>query len=561
MGARPLLVASAGRTRLCPTSPDNGEYVSALLSPPTSVCMLRSATRWAFAAFLSIGATQAQSPGQLDPSFSDDGKLTLVLDSTSPEGASDIVALEGGRTLVAGTTGGDAVLFVLTPEGELDASYGDEGLARIPVGADADAQGRAGRLISDGMGGAFVIVSRIEDGVVNKSYVARVSPGGELDTSYGVDGRATVGDAEEGGVFAALAPHPEGGVAVVGLRYTEEGPSLPIVGRFDAGGALDETFGGAGADAFIDAGSVPVVPQGLAFDQDGRAVVAGTFFDFEEADFEGFVLRLTPEGELDPTFANEGVLFPFSRPFVNGFSFLYDVAVSSSGAITAVGSDGARAVGIRLTAEGVIEEDFGQEGRILIPGDDSSSLVSVLLQSDGKLIAVGSENGQFDLFAARYTAGGDLDPSFGDGGVARTQFGPAIGVRGAALAATGEVMLAGSIEIQGLDDEAGFAFARLLNDGLPKTGNEAGPSAAEGLRLGAPFPNPTHGEVNMPFLSGSRDVGVDVFNVLGQRVAVAHGRPVATGFLQVDLALLPAGLYLLRVTDGASSVTRPIVKR
>ena len=60
-------------------------------------------------------------------------------------------------------------------------------------------------------------------------------------------------------------------------------------------------------------------------------------------------------------------------------------------------------------------EDLGQEA------DPSGEINDIAVQPDGRIVVIGSSFPATDtksqLIVARFTAGGDLDPSFGDGGV------------------------------------------------------------------------------------------------------------------------------------------------
>ena len=67
------------------------------------------------------------------------------------------------------------------------------------------------------------------------------------------------------------------------------------------------------------------------------------------------------------------------------------------------------------------------------------------------------------------------------------------------------------------------------------------------------FPNPTAGHVVVS-LNDARDVQVEVVDALGRRVRSAVG----AGRQTLDLGGLPVGLYLVRVTTEAGTVTRPV---
>jgi uncharacterized delta-60 repeat protein len=101
---------------------------------------------------------------------------------------------------------------------------------------------------------------------------------------------------------------------------------------------------------------------------------------------------------------------------------------------------------------------FGAQGKVITPfsGAQVDLASSVLVQPNGKIVAVGISGntvvnlappGNFfgNSFAlARYTTGGALDPTFGNGGRVTTSFpGKCASVMSAALQADGKVLVAG----------------------------------------------------------------------------------------------------------------------
>ena len=77
-------------------------------------------------------------------------------------------------------------------------------------------------------------------------------------------------------------------------------------------------------------------------------------------------------------------------------------------------------------ADGELDTSFGTGGKVTTPiGSGNDETWSVVLQSDGKIIAAGySHNGADNDFAvARYNADGSLDTSFGTGGKVTTPIG------------------------------------------------------------------------------------------------------------------------------------------
>ena len=106
-------------------------------------------------------------------------------------------------------------------------------------------------------------------------------------------------------------------------------------------------------------------------------------------------------------------------------------------------------------------------------------------------------------------------------------------------------------------ERANASAAYALLDPTLLVANEGGPDAASGFVLLGAAPNPTRGDATLRYvLPEAGRAAVEVFDVLGRRVAAVDAGAQAAGLNVADVALdLPAGLYLYRVTlDGATGV-------
>ena len=133
-------------------------------------------------------------------------------------------------------------------------------------------------------------------------------------------------------------------------------------------------------------------------------------------------------GDLDPTFGSGGVV---TTSFGGPYTLVSGLVIQPDGRIVAVGGSNGRFAVARYSPDGTLDFTFGAGGTVLTPmSTDSADYAfadDVALQSDGKLVAVGSV-GPADKFGghfavARYTAGGVLDPTFGNAGAVITNFG------------------------------------------------------------------------------------------------------------------------------------------
>ena len=249
--------------------------------------------------------------------------------------------------------------------------------------------------------GRIVAAGPVEGGLgVPRLTLARYLPDGRLDPSFGGGGIVRTGVALDGGPTAVLVA-PDGRV-VVGAS-TVSGLSVM---RFTSAGARDGTFGDDGRFDW------PGRFGGLVVQPDGRIVVSGTGKVDDYACFlnewtyyqcnELVVLRLSLDGDLDPTFSGDGV-FAFGeddRDFEGGW-----LARDGDGFVVISGHRVAR-----VTSGGALDQGYGVGGFATLP-----AFATRLAVVAGNVVAVadGSDN-SFHVY--RLTPSGSLDPTFGDGG-------------------------------------------------------------------------------------------------------------------------------------------------
>jgi uncharacterized delta-60 repeat protein len=422
----------------------------------------------------------AAAPGDLDRSFRNDG--TLVTNITPwNEDVGDMAIQANGRIVVVGRAStregyGRFAVVRYRPDGALDRSFGGDGIVTTDLTAREDAA--TGVAIQpDGK----IVVAGSAAGARGRARfaVVRYERNGALDGSFGDDGSVTVRVAAGGDDDASdVAIGPDGRIVVVG---TSSSLHAIAVARLDATGELDPTFGGDGkltwapGEGFASGSAVALQP-------DGRIVVAGQ--SWTESAFDGIVvLRYEPEGTLDEGFGVDGVgTAEFTTGTDGGGDGAGGVALQPDGKIVVAGDAGGLAeytsrFGLaRFGDDGVLDATFGGDGTVrtnFTRWDDNAK--DLAIQPDGKIVAVGVAGfgwGGLSTFAlARYEADGSLDDTFGEGGKLRTPFGgpgpgDLIEILGAHAAAVelqpdGRIVVAGEADRAGADRIDGrFAVAR-----------------------------------------------------------------------------------------------------
>jgi uncharacterized delta-60 repeat protein len=239
-----------------------------------------------------------------------------------------------------------------------------------------------------------------------------------------------------------------------------------------AEGELDQTFG-TGGKVTLGVPGNDDYGRAVTIQRDGKIILVGQSGVYPL--FHSAVMRLNPNGSLDPTFGNNGTVIAALDP---GGDILTSVTMQPDGKIVAGGTliQDNWPVGFvvaRFNSNGSLDQSFGSGGLTITTfGDPASEANVVLLQSDGKIILVGySGAGSYselnDFAIARYTSNGSLDPTFGNGGKLKTHFegDTNTGTRGAdaVLQPDGKLIVAGQYKTELVQRQ--FALARYNTNG------------------------------------------------------------------------------------------------
>jgi uncharacterized delta-60 repeat protein len=214
-----------------------------------------------------------------------------------------------------------------------------------------------------------------------------------------------------------------GGLVVVGETTPPSSNGDFAIVRYNANdGSLDTNYNGTGITV-QDVGDMPSYSRCVGIQADGKIVVAGDVYGPNND--ECGIARLNPDGSLDPTFGSSGK-FTFSAG-TEGCA-ANALAIQADGRIVLAGS----AYGsfesffvARLATNGLLDASFGTNGVVITSFSTNAYAVAVALQSDGKIVVVGSVYTGIGWYygVARYQPNGSLDPSFHRDGTVLTEIG------------------------------------------------------------------------------------------------------------------------------------------
>ncbi len=359
--------------------------------------------------------------GTLDSSFGSGGKVITDFGGDSDE-AHAVIVQPDGKIVAAGYVhlpGYDHKFALVRYEadGTLDTEFGDNGVAGIDIELggcfSALAVQADGKLLAAGY------TTRSITPVWNDDFVlVRYNTDGSLDTDFGIDGIVMTDFYGLSDKASALAIQADGCIIVAG--HANNNSSEFAFARYNPDGNLDSSFGDNGRRAFSVAHGSAAVSD-LAIQQDGKIVAVGdAYFGSPYSWAQDFVVaRLTSDGSLDSTLDGD---YPIIGPgFVHAdfgaMEYARGVAIQSDGRIVVAGytvwSGTARLAMARYNTDGSLDTSFSDDGMLSTPIGTEDVETSAMVQlPDGRLLVVGSY-GNTDFVVARY-AGREAAPDLMD---------------------------------------------------------------------------------------------------------------------------------------------------
>jgi uncharacterized delta-60 repeat protein len=342
----------------------------------------------------------------------------VAIDPVGGEGEVEALAVDSqGRVLVTGSAyQGEqhhssyspvyaAYVIRYLPDGDRDVTFGSDGEVQTTFGLPRPAPWRKVKykrasvmpttIVVDSMdrpivGGGFVTTYEGCGSPVTDPFVGRLTASGALDTTFAGKGHALAGGH---GSVSALARTPEGGPATLsfgvscGARVEEE-PST-----FSTFTESGEPAPGVDSDQpqFFAASSMAIDPQ-------GRILVIRVPPPVAEG--HGALVRLLPNGDLDPGFGKNGAVV-LKGALAEVGAFTVD---AQSRPILAPFAHGIELR--RLTAGGAADPAFGPGGRLFAKG---SWVQAVQVDGQGRIYTASAQSKKlktgFGIQVARFLPG------------------------------------------------------------------------------------------------------------------------------------------------------------
>ncbi len=311
----------------------------------------------------------------------------------------------------------------MSTAGELDLTFSGDGRITVDLGGDE----RVKKVLLQPDGKILVLGDSSGDFALT-----RFTDAGVLDTSFSSDGKVVTDFGDTDLVVDAVI-QSDSKIVVIGnsngnftlVRYTAAGISE---------GNLITDFGG------LDEAKQVLIQS------DGKILVVG------ESDDSVAVARYRTDGSLDPSFSGDGrVLTDLGTNAV-----VNDAVLQTDGKLLVAGANGSDFTLVRYNINGTLDTSFGGSGIVVTNLPSLSAVQRVILQSDGKILAIGDNDGDFAL--TRYTTDGRLDRSFSRDGRVVTDLGTLDTVSDAVVQPDGKILVLGT-------SDGRVALARYNADG------------------------------------------------------------------------------------------------
>lgn len=328
------------------------------------------------------------SDGQIDSTFGINGLAPSYQESDHGTSFHKIVVLPNGKILSAitmknfnGLNVKKVVIVRYESNGMIDSTFGVLGKAESHLGLSVAG---VSFLVQDD--GKMVVCGDwyLPNNGGYRWMVLRFTPSGLKDSSFGINGKVEI-DFGPGSEFIYAATQQSDGKIVV-AGGDSGNPGRALVARLNDSGQLDTTFGVEGKVMIPNFGGKMGKAKSVLCLPDGKLIVTGSnpFL----ADQDKFCLvKLHANGTIDTSFGNDGLIFNTmsNKVDVNGLYALPEGKILATSAISHYAF-------MRFNPDGTFDTTFGNNGAVgaaqLNLTDTIAGSRATIFQPDGKIVSL-----------------------------------------------------------------------------------------------------------------------------------------------------------------------------
>ena len=261
------------------------------------------------------------------------------------------------------------------------------------------------------------------------------SQSGSPDLTFGDNGHVITNPGRNFNRANSVVVQADGTILAAGSAQDDEnndfGADFAIV-KYNSDGTLDQNFG-TGGIVITDLNNLSSdVAQDIALQSDGKILVAGrTHAGTSFTEYSLAVVRYHADGTIDPTFGIGGKAF-YPIASMDDYSYEVSMVIQSDGKIlltgTTMNSGHDTFITVRFSVEGLVDTSFGSNGKVITSLGESFDGYpnAITIQPDGKILVGGVGVGPLsygtyaDFALVRYLPDGSPDPAFGINGIVLT---------------------------------------------------------------------------------------------------------------------------------------------
>ena len=234
-----------------------------------------------------------------------------------------------------------------------------------------------------------------------------VAQDGTIDASFNTNVNAAI----DFGTASVIVQQPDGKI-LVGGYFSISGSPRSII-RLNIDGTMDNSF----ASVYLDGYNAPAFNmyrayvRSIALQPDGKIIVGGTFYLYNNTINTGCIIRLNNDGSYDSSFNNLGFQFPSGGGGINKI-LLQNNKIIIAGRFTKYGETFQKHI-IRVNYDGTLDNSFN----ISTWSPDTFDIINTVIQkSDGNLLLGGKFYWSFiHLNSDGYFLGPPVGGSFTNG--------------------------------------------------------------------------------------------------------------------------------------------------
>ena len=385
--------------RLVDFGGSNNHNLSSAIQPDQKIVM----AGYTYNTSKDMSFARLNSDGDLDPGFGSGGIITPVFGG-SDEQISGVLVQPDGFIVGTGYTfdGTESAMIVtrLTPIGLLDPSFSNDGMVTIDFGFIDDSWGESIALQDDGK---IIVAGQVRDLLFDlQCGIARINPDGSLDNSFGTNG-VVIRDILSMDNYINNVAMQGDKIVVGGMSYDGDDFYITIA-RFTTEGIADPSFGVNGHISTLLQIDPTIISSigSMCIDSENRILFG--IYSMTSGESDMAIYRYLPDGDLDPDFGTMGM----QVVALPGNNITWAITTQYDNKIIATGwSDEGGTPIVRLLENGSPDPDFGSEGTGIVFNGAVNIFNSLKIQDDGLIIASGeASNGtDQDFVATRYFSG------------------------------------------------------------------------------------------------------------------------------------------------------------